>query len=147
MSASLDLDTCRTPWERAVLAALDARRARWEAQGIALDDAPLFEDGDRLVLLLAGQDETQQGGPLLDPRAAGVSVFDGDSDGAAAATAAWLERELMRPIDRAEWITPGFRHRVWRYADDGQELCWSDSHNVRDRALGDPTSTIRVRPI
>lgn len=99
--------------------------------------------GDAVLL---GQDETYQLATDLDPANPGVVEVSRRPVGELAfAAAAWLEREMGRPIVRREWNRQNFRRREWLLADTGQALVFSDSANLRVReGLGPPDRVVHV---
>jgi hypothetical protein len=159
-----DLHECNSEAEREFIETLHSRAAAhgWHADGWPRDDRvvvtidvsdrefkfslrTLRVDFDGLVML-AGRDETGQLASDLDVgRDDVVSMRDRAPHALADAAADWLEREMARPIERCEWDRARFHHRLWRYADTGEELVWSDSVNQKRPSLGPPDRVVRVR--
>jgi hypothetical protein len=74
-------------------------------------------------------------GPTLDQSAGSL----------ASAALGWLEQQLRRPVERAEWSDwrTGTK-RVWRFADDGEVLC-VDRGVWRARRRRAPDRVVRLR--
>lgn len=158
-----DLDECNTEAEREFIEALHLRAEvrGWYADGRRREDRVIvtidvldreFNCSLRTLrvdfngsVMLAGPDETGQLASDLDAdRSEVVSIRDCAPQVLADAAADWLEREMFRPIERCEWNRVEYYHRLWRYADTGEELVWSDSQNQKRRSLGIPS---RVAPV
>jgi len=159
-----DLDECRNGVEREFIEALHAcaEAHGWYADAWPREDriivtVDLADDESNCSLrtlrvdfdgsmMLAGPDETHQLVSDLDPtRADVISTRDGSPGALANAAAAWLEHEMARPIERCEWNRATFHHRLWRFADTGEELAWSDSENRKRSGLGVPDRIVPVR--
>jgi len=159
-----EIDECRGEAEREFVETLHSRA---EARGWYADAWPR---DDRLILtvdlcdpeyncvlrmlrvdfdgsvMYSGPDETSQLVSDLNPdRADVLRMCDQSPTLLANAAADWLEREMGRPIERLEWTRSAFRHRLWRFADTGEELLWSDSENKRRTDLGSPDRVASVR--
>jgi hypothetical protein len=61
------------------------------------------------------------------------------------AAADWLEREMIRPVERCEWNRATFQHQLWRYADTGEELVWADSENQKRASVDPPDKVVPVK--
>lgn len=158
-----ELDECNSDAEREFIESLHSRAiaAGWHAYARQREDrvvvtielidrefncclCTLRVDFDGSVML-AGPDETGQLVTDLDVvRDDVVSACDQAPPALANAAADWLEREMIRPIERWEWNRPQFHHHLWRYADTGEELVWGDSENLKRPNLGSPDRVIPV---
>ncbi|WP_437323730.1 hypothetical protein [Sorangium sp. So ce381] len=163
----LALDEGRTDAERAFITEMSRRALAWRSLGVPSDhllgtvepfvmlllDVPA--DGKVLRTLrvdfhesrvVVGEDETMQAATDLDEENPRVLVVkDGSPLALATAAADWMEREILRPIERHEWVREDFCHQRYVLSDTGEPLCWSDSHNQKRPDLGPPDRTVTVR--
>lgn len=159
-----ELDECRDPVEREFIATLHARAEvgdwyadSWLAKGKVTLTVDVVDFEENVVLqvlrvdfdgstLLYGPDETKQLATELDPTRRDVVVVTGKRPSEMASVAAdWLEREMRRPVVRQEWYRRGFSHRIWQFADTGEELVWSDSQNLDRPDRGTPNRVVAVK--
>ncbi|WP_437765751.1 hypothetical protein WMF27_28220 [Sorangium sp. So ce281] len=163
----LALDERRTDAERAFITEMSRRALAWRNLGVTSDD--LLGTAETFVVLMLdvsadggvlrtlrvdfhesrvviGEDETKQAATDLDEENPRVLVVkDGSPVALATAAADWMEREILRPIERHEWVGAGFWHQKYVLSDTGEPLCWSDSHNQNRPDLGPPDRTAVVR--
>lgn len=118
------------------------------APGLPMDGpAPMLQvgldlgDPERGALLLGAWETWDY---VLDvPRVIAIDDVPHTPEGLADRAYEWLHAQLSRPVERREWKAFLGRPRSqWRFADDGEVICWTGS---RLRRRGAPDRWEKVR--